>query len=45
MMRLETKLEDAERRINQLESNQRWGVMAILALVFKSVMEFVGMQA
>lgn len=44
VVKLETQHDELQRRITQLESNQRWGVMAILGLVFKSIMDLVGMQ-
>ena len=44
LARLEAQKDDLERRISGLEANQKWGVLTVLGLVLKTIMDFVGVK-
>jgi hypothetical protein len=44
LARLEAQKDDLERRISGLESNQKWGVLTVLGLVLKTIMDLVGVK-
>ena len=44
LARLEANQENQERRIEKLENNQRWGVLTILGLLIKTIMDILGVK-
>lgn len=45
LARLEAKVEDLTRRVNQLEDNTRKGVFVLIGLIIKSIFDFLRVGA
>ena len=41
---LETKLEQMEKDMSKIQNNHRWGVLAVLGVVMKSIMDQIGLS-